>query len=61
MEKYTQQEVELMMDFYEKLGPKLLTEKINKSADAITDLSSGLYFVEISNAEDKVVKKIIKN
>ncbi|MBP6586010.1 MAG: T9SS type A sorting domain-containing protein, partial [Flavobacterium sp.] len=25
------------------------------------DLSSGLYFVEISNAEDKVVKKIIKN
>jgi len=27
----------------------------------ISDLSSGLYFVEISNAEDKVVKKIIKN
>ena len=42
MEKYTQQEIELMMDFYEELGPKLLTEKINKSADAISQKAKKL-------------------
>ena len=42
MEKYTQEEIQLMMDFYEELGPKVLTEKINKSADAISQKAKKL-------------------
>lgn len=65
MEKYTQQEIELMMELYEELGPKLLTKKINKSADAISQKAKklGLKFDSSkfykSNDFDLIVSKSI--
>ena len=65
MEKYTQQEIELMMELYEELGPKLLTKRINKSADAISQKAKklGLKFDSSkfykSNDFDLIVSKSI--